>query len=74
MGLQRKIGEILECEISGHPAKLRRVKGRYDFESDKSRCPICGSIGIPWGGMFHCEGDHHHKAVIETGQCFVKAA
>ena len=59
---------------------LRRVKGRYDYESgDRSRCPICGQLGIPWGGMFHCDYDWNgspdgleHKAIISTGQCFVR--
>ena len=70
MSQHRKIGDILECRISGYPTKLRRVKGRYSHDSDRMHCPICRSIGIPWGGMFHCEDDHRHKAVIQTGQCF----
>lgn len=68
MGLKRKIGEILECEISGIKKKLKRVRGWYDL-SDKCQCPICPSLGIPWSGMFHCESGQH-KAIIETGQCF----
>lgn len=70
MNLQRKIGEILECRISGHITKLRRVKGRYDYpKGDRCRCPVCKGLGGPWGGLFHCE-DGPHKAVISTGQCF----
>lgn len=70
--LRRKIGEILECRIDGIPMKLRRVQGRYDYaKGDRCRCPICGGLGIPWSGMFHCESRHAHKAIIPTGQCFV---
>jgi hypothetical protein len=70
MTLKRKIGEILECRVSGHVTKLLRVKGRYDYENgDRCRCPVCEGLGTPWGGLFHCE-DGPHKAVIETGQCF----
>ena len=70
MTLQRKVGEILECRISSHVTKLRRVPGHYDYENgDRCRCPICQGLGMPWGGLYHCE-DGPHKAVIETGQCF----
>ncbi len=68
--LSRKVGEILECWIEGQPTKLRRVKGHYNSEGDRCRCPFCGVLGIPWCGMFHCEGNNQHKAVIQTGQCF----
>ena len=69
--LRRKIGEILECRIDGRLTKLRRVRGRYNpAKGNRCRCPICGDLGIPWSGMFHCEGVHAHKVVIPTGQCF----
>ncbi len=70
VNLQRKIGDILECRIGGKVTKLRRVKGRYDYaDGDRCRCPVCRSLGMPWGGLFHCENGPH-KAVISTGQCF----
>ena len=70
MTLQRKIGGILECRISGHVTKLLRVQGHYDYENgDRRRCPVCQGFGMPWGGLYHCEAGLH-KAVIETGQCF----
>ncbi len=69
--LHRKIGEILECRIDGHPTKLRRVRGHYDKKGNRSKCPICGGLGMAWSGMFHCESVYAHKAVIPTGQCFV---
>lgn len=75
MALQREIGEILECDIAGHRTFLRRVKGTYDYEhGDKCICPICGSLGVPWGGLFHCEGNQGHKAIISTQQCFERVA
>lgn len=70
MSLKRKVGEILECRIGGRVTKLRRVRGHYDYaKGDRARCPVCKQLGVPWGGLFHCE-DGPHKAVIETGQCF----
>ncbi len=70
MNLKRKIGGILECQIGGHATKLRRVPGHYDYANgDRARCPVCDGLGIPWSGLFHCEGGPH-KAVVETGQCF----
>ncbi len=70
MTLQRKIGGILECRISGHVTNLLRVQGHYDYaKDDRARYPICQGFGMPWGGLYHCE-DEPHKAVIETGQCF----
>ncbi len=65
----REVGEILKCRISGHETILHRVEGKYDYEKDKCRCPVCGGLGTPWSGMFHCE-DGPHKAIIETGECF----
>lgn len=70
MTLKRKLGEILEYRIGGDPVTLRRVRGRYDYENgDRVRCPVCKGLGVPWGGMYHCE-DGPHRAIIETGQCF----
>lgn len=71
----REVGEILECTIEGTasndstPTRLRRVEGIYDYYSGSLTCPVCGSIGMVWGGLFHCEAQPH-KAVIATGQCF----
>ncbi len=68
--LRRKIGEILECRISGHRKRLRRVRGRYDYKKgDRCWCPVCGGLGVPWSGMYHCE-NKPHVAIISTGQCF----
>ena len=62
----------MECSIEGKAVTLKRVRGKYDYENgDRCRCPICGGLGMPWSGMFHCENDAGHKAIIETGQCFV---
>ena len=71
MNLRRKVGELLECRIGGHPVLLRRVKGRYDYQKDAAKCPVCGGLGFPWGGLFHCENRPHY-AIISTGQCFVR--
>lgn len=72
--VRREIGQILECRIGGVHHRLLRVPGHYDYANgDKSRCPICGDVGFPWGGLFHCDGPNKpaHVAVIATGQCFL---
>ena len=69
-GLRREIGEILECRISGRKVFLKRVEGHYDYDKDRATCPMCGSLGMPWSGMYHCEGNEKHKAIVPTGQCF----
>lgn len=68
----RKIGETLECEIGGCKTILERIRGRYIYDRDKCKCPVCGGLGTPWGGLFHCEFEGYagHKAIISTGQCF----
>lgn len=69
----REIGEILECRIGGKHTRLRRIEGAYDYAGDLARCGVCGSVGTPWGGLFHCDGpmtDPPHVCVVETGQCF----
>ena len=68
--LHREIGEILECHISGRHVFLKRIEGHYDYDEDRSTCPMCGSLGTPWSGMYHCEGNVKHKAIVSTGQCF----
>jgi len=73
LSLEREVGELLECVIGGEVAVLKRVEGHYDHEDRENRinCPVCGGLGIPWGGMFHCEFEGNgHKAIISTGQCF----
>jgi hypothetical protein len=46
----------------------------YDYEKDKSHCPVCGSVGIPWGGWFSCDGGMQlsHVAVVKTGDVYVR--
>ena len=41
---------------------------RYDYDVDKVTCPVCGSLGIPWAGWFHCDGKCTGIAWIETGE------
>ena len=38
---------------------------------EESSCPVCGGVGFPWGGWFHCDGTCHAIAVVSTGQVFV---
>jgi len=75
--LKRKIGETLDCKISGIFTTMKRVRGKYDYENkkkDNCKCPVCGGLGTPWGGLFHCEFEGgligSHKSIISTGQCF----
>ena len=58
LNLKREISGILECTIGATPISLKRVTGHYDYDDNKNRinCPICGGLGMSWGGLFHCEG------------------
>lgn len=48
------------------------VKGvRYDYATHKATCPLCNGLGIPWGGWYHCDGECHGVAWIETGEFMV---
>jgi len=69
--LYREIGGILECRIDGRHVFLRRVEGNYDYDKDRSTCPTCGKLGIPWKGLFSCGETDRHVAVVQTGQCFM---
>lgn len=48
---------------------LESVEGLYEYDKDSTKCGVCGGLGMPWRGWFHCE-DGDHVAVIETGKCF----
>jgi len=58
-------------EIPGLPGLWREIEARYDYEKDKSRCPNCHGIGIPWAGWFSCDTACHCKALVEDGRAFV---
>lgn len=56
-------------EVPGRNGLLRVVPGiRYRYDVDKTRCPNCGGIGLPWAGWFHCDGKCEGIAWIETGE------
>jgi ssDNA-binding Zn-finger/Zn-ribbon topoisomerase 1 len=49
----------------------RKVDGvRYNYDKDKTACPVCGGIGMPWNGWFACDGKPDCDAIawIETGE------
>lgn len=46
---------------------------KYDYPKDKCKCPVCGGLGIPWGGWFSCERCSC-VALVDTGQAFVRIA
>ena len=43
----------------------------YDYATDPVHCPICGGVGIPWAGYFHCDGLCHALAVVADGRTFL---
>lgn len=50
-----EIGEILEAEDGHDVIRFRRIEGHYDYSNAPCKCPVCGGLGIPWGGWFHCD-------------------
>mgnify|MGYP001608710521 FL=1 len=59
-------------QIPGLPnAWWQETTARYDYATDPSLCPVCGGVGLPWAGWFHCDGTCHAIAIIRTGQVFV---
>ena len=42
----------------------------YQPEQSRTRCPICGGLGVPWAGWFHCE-DCCAIAIYDGGATFV---
>lgn len=61
-------------EIPGSPddryVALDMVHLKYKYEESKCDCPVCGGLGIPWGGWFHCQ-DCTAIGLLESGQMFV---
>jgi hypothetical protein len=49
------MGETIQIPKLG----LRRIVpievARYDYATDKARCPVCKGLGFPWGGWFSCD-------------------
>ncbi len=62
-----EIGEMAHIDGFGEAA---RVAGRYDYEADKCRCPVCGGIGAPWFAWFSCY-QCPAIALIDGGPCFL---
>jgi hypothetical protein len=61
-------------QIDGLEGWWQAVPQRYDITNDPLHCPVCGGIGIPWAGWYHCDGTCHAKALVGTGQVFVPVA
>ena len=60
-------------ELPGAEGKWVVARGvTYDYANgDPCRCPMCGGLGIPWAGWFHCDGPCRGIAWIETGEFLV---
>jgi hypothetical protein len=58
-------------KIPGLSGRYAEVPERYDYEGDRSRCPVCGNLGMPWAGWFSCEGCTA-KALVSNGRTFVR--
>ncbi len=70
------VGDLLyaatrsDFDIRWLPGKWVEATERYDYARDKTRCPVCGGIGMPWLGWFRCEYGPH-IALVESGRTFV---
>jgi hypothetical protein len=63
-----------DITIPGAPDNpYRAIAERYDYDADKTRCPSCGGLGMPWHGWFACERCRC-VAVVEGGRAFVPVA
>jgi hypothetical protein len=60
------------CTIAGAGDTLwQETTARYVYTDDPGHCPICGGVGIPWDGWFHCDGACHAIAVVADGRTFL---
>lgn len=53
------------------PQLWQLTTARYAYAVDPTHCPICGGMGIPWKGWFHCDGTCHAIAVVADGRTFL---
>ena len=59
-------------EIPNAPGRwYQETLAHYDYAAHASRCPICGGPGLPWRGIFHCDGRCHAIALVESGRTFL---
>jgi hypothetical protein len=61
-------------QIAGLDGWWQAVPQRYDVQADPLYCPVCGGVGIPWRGVYHCDGTCQAIASVATGQVFVPVA
>jgi hypothetical protein len=66
-------GDIVN--IPGAPGGERRVllAARYDYQAQRTKCPACGGLGVPWKGWFTCD-DCLAVALVSDGRCFALLA
>ena len=57
--------------INGLGGGWVEVDRKYDYANARNKCPICGSLGMPWAGWFNCE-DQAHKSIVSDGRSFVR--
>ena len=53
------------------PRLWQLTTATYDYANAASRCPICGGVGLPWQGWFHCDGACHAIAVVADGRTYL---
>jgi hypothetical protein len=49
----------------------QETTARYDYVKTPGQCPICGGVGLPWRGWFHCDGRCHAIAMVADGRTFL---
>lgn len=64
-----KAGDIVDIPSLG---KRTRAPDnvRYRYTDSATMCPICGDIGVPWGGWFTCDSRGCCVALVSTGEVF----
>lgn len=59
-------------QIPGLPGTYSQIENKYECEQDKTKCPACGGLGIPWAGWFNCErASCKCKALVDDGRAFI---
>lgn len=61
---------VINIEGFGPAVKVAAV---YD-RSQPIKCPVCGRLGMRWGGWFTCDWTGKHIVELQSGDVYVAAA
>lgn len=63
-----RMSKAIQIDGFGEAIKVAAI---YD-ESNPIRCPVCGKLGIRWGGWFTCDSTGDHIVLLSTKEVFVR--